>query len=187
MAIATIEPVQVRAGTDIRWTQDYADYPPSGWTLQYVFASTKDKITVDSTDDGDGKHLLRISSATSAGLSFVDYFWSKVFIQKGSPSEKVYIGSGVMSVLPDLTDVSSYDGRSHVKKVLDAIEAVIENRATKDQESYSFAGRSLSRTPIQDLITLRNTYKGLYDAELAQVRIASGQKGSTRILARLTR
>jgi hypothetical protein len=45
---------------------------------------------------------------------------------------------------------------------LDAIEATIEGRASKDQESYSIQGRSLARTPIADLILLRGKYKAEY-------------------------
>lgn len=48
---------------------------------------------------------------------------------------------------------------SHAKKTLAALEAVIEGRASKDQESYTIAGRQLSRTPIPDLLLLLSTYE----------------------------
>jgi hypothetical protein len=54
----------------------------------------------------------------------------------------------------------------HVEKVLDAIEAVIENRASQDQMSYSIKGTTLSRTPIADLLLLRREYKEEYKMEL---------------------
>jgi hypothetical protein len=41
--------------------------------------------------------------------------------------------------------VDGYDGRDHVRRVLDAIEAVIENRATIDQQHYQINNRSLTR------------------------------------------
>lgn len=61
---------------------------------------------------------------------------------------------------------SGSDMVTYYKIVLDNIEAVIQNRATKDQESYSVAGRSLSRTPITDLLMLYDRFKAAYESEL---------------------
>ena len=48
---------------------------------------------------------------------------------------------------------------SHAERVLAAIEAVLERRASTDQMNYSIEGLSLARTPITDLLTLRDRYK----------------------------
>lgn len=73
---------------------------------------------------------------------------------------RTLIESGDLVVTPDPTAIEDgQDLRSHAKKVLDAIEAVLEKRATKDQESHTIAGRSLSRTPIADLLMLRDRYR----------------------------
>ena len=52
-----------------------------------------------------------------------------------------------------------YDGQDHIEKVIDTIEAVIEGRASKDQEGYKINDRELRRTPIADLLLLREKYK----------------------------
>lgn len=73
---------------------------------------------------------------------------------------RTLIESGDIKVDADPTAVEEgQDIRGHAQKVLDAIEAVIEKRATKDQESYTIAGRTLARTPIKDLLELRQKYK----------------------------
>ena len=62
--------------------------------------------------------------------------------------EKFTVDSGVLTVNPDYhtgTSTATYDGRSHARIVLAAIEAVIEGRASIDQEGYEIAGRSLKR------------------------------------------
>ena len=51
---------------------------------------------------------------------------------------------------------------------------MIQNRATKDQESYSIQGRSLARTPIADLIALRSQYKAELVREERAERIKNG-------------
>jgi hypothetical protein len=58
--------------------------------------------------------------------------------------------------------------------VLDAIEAIIEKRSTKDQDSYSIQGRSLGRTPIADLILLRDRYRAEWVREQRAERIRNG-------------
>ena len=64
---------------------------------------------------------------------------------------------------------AGHDARSHVQRVLDAIEAVLEKRATLDQEQYRINNRELRRTPIADLLKLRDRYRG----ELARMKAAS--------------
>jgi len=72
--------------------------------------------------------------------------------------------SGRLTVQPDPTAAPDGDLNTHAERVLAAIEAVIENRATKDQQSYSIAGRSITRIPIAELLELRKQYK----AEVAE-------------------
>ena len=97
----------------------------------------------------------------------------------------LFRSSGKIEVLEDLSAISGvHDGRTHAKKVLDAIMAVLENRATKDQESYSIAGRTLSRTPLADLQTLRDRYRGEYTQELRAEKAAKGEGHHGRVLTR---
>ena len=74
----------------------------------------------------------------------------------------------------------SSSGDSHAQTVLDAIEAVIENRASLDQQSYTIAGRRLDRMPIADLLMLRDRYKAEVFKEEVEARIAAGLGGSKR-------
>ena len=61
---------------------------------------------------------------------------------------------------PDIAQLAAgHDARSHVQRVLDAIEAVLEKRATLDQEQYRINNRELRRTPIADLLKLRDRYR----------------------------
>ena len=85
-------------------------------------------------------------------------------------------------MLPDLaTKSTGYDARTHARIVLDAIEAVIENRASKDQERYMIAGRELWRTPIPMLLKLRQTYRAEVKAQALAEKIQSGTGVGGRI------
>jgi hypothetical protein len=90
------------------------------------------------------------------------------------------VENGYVTVLADPT---SQDARTHAEKVLAAIEALIEGRATKDVSSYSIAGRSLTRMTPDELVKWRSTYR----AEVARQRNAGKPNGGRKItLARFS-
>jgi hypothetical protein len=64
-----------------------------------------------------------------------------------------------VNVLENLINISIKDVKSHNKKMLEAINALLENRATSDQMSYTIAGRSITKLSIKDLLEWRDYYK----------------------------
>lgn len=69
------------------------------------------------------------------------------------------IMSGFMTIMPDIASLpDGADTRSQNRRTYDAICAVIENRASRDQESYRIGNRELKRMPISDLLKLRAQY-----------------------------
>ena len=183
--IPTTEPDEIVAGDTLKWKRSVADYPADdGWTLKYSFRSKDAVFEITSTADG-ADHSISVAAATTAGYTPGEYYWT-AYATKGT--ERYRIAYGRCRVVADLAaEGYGYDPRSHVKRVLDAIEAVIEGRASKDQMSYSIAGRTLSRTPIADLLKLRSFYKTEYEREVRAERIRQGLSGGGRILTRFTR
>src|SRR5690606_30112936 len=84
------------------------------------------------------------------------------------------VQSGTLQVL---ADPASQDVRTHAEKVLEAIELLIEGRATKDVSSYSIAGRSLTRMSPDELVKWRSHYRN----EVAKQRNAGMPNGGRRI------
>ena len=64
---------------------------------------------------------------------------------------------------------------SWMMDIASSIQAVIEGRATRDQESYSIAGRSLSRTPLEELHKFEAIYKSRVFQEEQNERMKRGQ------------
>lgn len=178
-AIPTNEPQEIIVGNTIKWDRDdLTDYPASdSWVLSYVLINATHKITITAAANGDG-HRVEVSAATSAAYNAGTYQW-KAFVSKSG--ERYDVDQGTMEVLPNFAVASTYDSRSHAKKVLDAINAVIENRATVDQESYSIMGRSLKRTPMADLLLLKDKYQALYNKEQNAENVRNGAAGKNRI------
>ena len=168
----------------LRFLQTFQDYKASeGWELSYIIGGTADQALEFGTEvvaSGDD-FIITIPATTTNGWAVGEYWYRG---QAKNSGEVYTVSEGTFSVL----NVSSqYEEIAHTKKVLDAINAVLENRATKDQESYTIKGRSLSRTPMADLLTLKSTYQTKYAQLKRAERISKGQKGSKVIYTRFIR
>ncbi|SFO63572.1 hypothetical protein SAMN05216567_101887 [Variovorax sp. OK605] len=73
------------------------------------------------------------------------------------------------------------DVRSHARRTLDAIEAVLEGRATSATAEYEINGRRLKYIPLNELHAMRSKYQ----REVAAEEGKSGPRGvSGRIAVR---
>lgn len=181
--IPTNEPQELRAGMTWKWDRnDLADYPAPTWTLKYWFKRMggTDKFSITAAANGT-YHRVSVAKASTAAYVADDYSWVAVV---DDSTESYEVDSGTMKVLPRYDQDVALDDRTHAKKVLEAIEAVIEGRATKDQEEYTIGNRSLKRTPLEELIKLRGRYK----AEVAQEELADATRngqGGGKVVVRL--
>jgi hypothetical protein len=181
----TQEPDVLVVGDRWTWKREdlITDYPIDSYALTYEFhedsgGGGNHKFTVTATETTDA-YIVEIPSATTANYSIGDYKWY-AFITRSSDSERIAIDEGITTVIVNFANTNA-DVRSHAKKVLDAIEAVIENRATVDQSSFSIAGRSLSRMSIDELFNLKDRYKSEYLKEVKQARIKNKQNTNNTI------
>lgn len=165
------------AGDTLDFTTSVPDYPPAdGWTLKYRltprFATpTQAPINLTATTSGSD-YLVQSAPATTALWVAGAYTWARWVDKSGARQTLSESGDLLVKADPAAT-VQGHDARSHARIVLDAIEAVIEGRASKDQEEYTIGSRSLKHTPIADLIKFRGRYK----AEVLNERIAAGEEG----------
>lgn len=172
------------AGDTIKWDVSIPDYPASaGWTLTYEVKSKNAHIgTITASASGD-EYTVTIAAATSADYAVGHHYYVAYVTKSG---ERYTVDHGHVDVHKNFEDSGNYDDRSHAETVLDAIEAVIESRATKDQESYTIAGRSLARTPVSDLLVLRDRYRAEVVQEKRADAIKRGLSTSQRIRTRFT-
>lgn len=174
-SIPTTEPTELRAGDTWRWTRSLANYPASsGWTLKYRYKNATGGFEIVASASG-ADFSVSIAAATTAAYTAGTYAWT-AWVEGGS-SEKYTVDGGVCTVKADYRAAAAstpLDDRTHARKVLDAIESVIEGRASKDQERYMIAGRELWRTPIPILLKLRQTYRAEVKAQLQAERLQNG-------------
>ncbi|MCC7202440.1 MAG: hypothetical protein IT393_07265 [Nitrospirae bacterium] len=188
MEIPEKEPAEFTAGDTIKWkrTDLSSDYPASIWTLKYVLRGPSVQ-NVTATAEGDN-FSITISASASAKWLQGNYLW-EAYATKGSGDslERYLVDSGTLTIKQNLEAVTGiYDGRSHCKKMLDAIEAIMEGRATKEHESIQIAGRSITLLRPEELIKWRSFYQAEYKRELAAEKIARGEATGRRILTRFS-
>ena len=179
------EPTIFTAGDRVTWkrTDLGTDYDPDSYSLKYsarLENSGATEIEITASESGTD-YIVEVGQSTSVGYKAGIYHW-QAYITRTSDSERITIDSGTWEIKPN-RDTTASDPRNHVKRVLDAIEAVIEGRSTRDQENYSIQGRSLSRTPIPDLLILRDRYKAEYVREQRAERIKNnlGHSGIIKV------
>lgn len=174
--IPTNEPRQLRAGDTWEWRREdlAADYPAPTWTLTYRFKNAAGGFEIVASASGSFFAVTH-AAATTATIAAGTYDWAA---QVSSGAFKYTVDSGTLEVLPNLfsgTASAASDQRTHNRKTLDAIKAVIEGRATVDQQEYTIAGRSLKRTPMADLLMLLNFYETRVNAEIAEENLRNGR------------
>lgn len=171
MSIPTTEPTRITAGDRVQWTHDDSDRTPTSWTLTYsLLKAGCDRIDITASDNGDGTHLVSVAAATTAGWEPGEYKWQR-HLTNGVIRETT--GEGWIEIQPDYA-TATVDPRSSVKKTLDALQAVRENKATGDQLSMSIQGRSISRMSWEEINAAHNHFKRLFDNEVAKERSDRG-------------
>jgi hypothetical protein len=180
--IPTQEPAVLVAGDTAKWRRTLADYPANeSWVLTYTLVSAATRYTFTASADG-ASHLVAVAATTTATWAPGTYTWRA---QVSKAGEVFTVGTGTFSVRP--TFAAATDGRSHARKVLDAIEAVIEGRATSEVGEYQIAGRQLKYIPVDELLALRDKYRGEVLREDAASRAARGLPDPRRVYVRFAR
>ena len=149
------------------------DYPTDQYALTYEFhcdtgGGGNHQFTVTASETSTA-YVVEVSSTVTENYTAHSYKWY-AFITRTSDSQRVAIDNGITTLVVNYAD-SNADVRTHAKKVLDSIQAVIENRATVDQSSFTIAGRSLSRMTIEELFMVRDRYRAEYNEEVKKARI----------------
>lgn len=185
----TSEPLRLVAGDRAVWKRDDlgADYDPAIYDLKYSARLESDGTTeIEITATADGTDfVIEVASSVTVSYAAGRYHWQAYIVRK-SDSERITVDTGTWEVLAD-RDSATTDPRTHARIVLDAVEAVLEGRASKDQEEYSIAGRSLKRTPIPELLTLRDRYRAEVRSEESAERAARGLPSRNTMYVRFKR
>ena len=182
------EPFELVIGDTWAWKKDdlAIDYPIGSYSLSYEFhcdsgGGGNHQFTINAVE-ADSTYYIEVGASTTATYNAHTYKWN-AYITRTSDSARSIVDSGIILLTPNYADTNA-DVRSHAKKVLDALEAVIQGRASIDQSSMSIAGRSLSRMTIDEIMTFRDRYKADYLKEIKKARIKNKTASGNLVKAR---
>lgn len=183
--VPTQEPRELRNGDTWKWRrEDLSDYPAPTWALRYYFKNATSHFEIVSAADGVN-HAVTVDSVTTGGYTAGAYNWvAYVELVGSSPVERYQVDQGTFRALPSFANASPLDTRSHARKVYEAICAVLERRATMDQEEYKIGDRELKRTPLPELVRLKQQYGTAVQAELAAEGLANGHRPANSLRVR---
>ena len=184
--IPWIEPDEVSVGDRLQWKRSLPDFPATeGWTLTYylranIAGGQVDIVAATSTADYEVDVSPTVSAAYTAGA----YYWA-AFVSKSG--DRQLVGRGRIVLKPNYAAIDlPFDDRSHARRALESIEAVLEGRATRDDLKYAMqaVGRSVEKMPTADLITLRNYYLAEVSVEDRKAAAAAGKSSNRKVLIR---
>lgn len=164
-------PSKLIIGDAIKIVSTINGYDPTLYGMQIKFGGPVSGLSLDVAYDNGYWNLNIPSSVTELWTPGI-YNWvlmATIFNNTTQSVDRYTIQSGQSEFVLRADLNTETDVRTHARKVLDNIEAVIENRATSDQSAYTINGRSLTRMTIDELIKLRAYYKEIVNKEAANL------------------
>ncbi len=156
-------PAKIGAGLTFNLLLTLTAYPAPAWSV-FVSLRGPGVMTINAVSEGS-QHRFHAEVTETAVWVPGDY-WYTLRAVDAATSEMVEVECGQVTITPDLINAAAgFDGRTPNQIALDAIEAVIAQRATLDQERYRINNRELYRTSIPDLLKLRDHYVRLVKRE----------------------
>lgn len=166
-------PNKLTAGLSVSFLFFDPDHLSDEWSASIHLRSASSKIDIDAESEGDS---YRFKASASQSSSWVAGQYSAV-VRLARGDEVLEVWNDRIEVYPDIAALDTYDTRTANERMLEAIRATIERRATKDQVKLSHDGKSLERTPLADLMKL----EVLYQKRVSSDRRKSSGKGFLRI------
>jgi hypothetical protein len=148
------------------WSFPWSLY--AGYALHYILTGAA-VIRVDMVELPTGVFSASLPSSVTSALTPGQYAWVLAGVKDG---DRYTLAQGVVDIDVDISLVATpIDLRTHARKVLDAIESVLEGRATADADQLMIHQRRIVKTPIPDLLKFRDRYK----AEVAREDALAGR------------
>lgn len=192
MAESYIEPLTITAGDTLRFIKILPDFTADqGWQLTYS-ARANGKSPIDFSATASGKdHLVNVAP-TGTDWTPGQYRIQGYVTNQTTGEKRTIYGEkepAFLTVAPNLSAMSEDvpDMRSHNRKVLDAVQAAIEDHAKTGIVASNIEGTQVTCYTINDLLLLKQVYSANVRAEEEKARTSQGRATGRRILARFIR
>lgn len=176
-------PSSFRAGDSVSWSVSHPEYLPSaGWSLAYTLTHpTLSKISISASGSGD-VFGVSLAVATTANYAAGDYYY---VASMTNGSTALTFDAGAITIEPNLAAATNYDGRTFARRMLDAIEAALEGRASSLDLELEIQGRRIRHYTPAELITWHSHFKAAVAREQRADRLRRGLGSNAKVLVRL--
>ena len=181
-------PKQIRAGDKTTWIESLYDYPATLYKLYFKLSGSA-QIPITASASGSD-HIVTITKTISQNWAKGFYSYVGYVEEIANTDNRTTLESGTIEILQNIVALTgTQEGRSFVRRMLEAIEATLENRATKEQKSLTAPGTaqpSLELLSHDELIRAYYKWKRAVADEERAEKIARGQDGGGKYLFRFT-
>lgn len=171
------EPVSLTQGDTWAWELSLPSYPANGgWALNYSLRNATGFLNFAATADNSQYKILVPAASTVGSPNFPAGLYNfEAYVSNAGTGERYTIRRGTINVLTDLSAQSStFDARSFSQKMVDAIRACLQGRATGGVDEYRIHNRELKYMQVDELMKWEAYYA-------SKVRVENG-KGQGRKL-----
>ncbi len=183
---------KIFVGDTLDFVTDAPNFPASGgWTLNYRLVPfvTGNAIEIVAATYEVDRYRVQVPNTDTANWAVGKYSWA-AYVTKGA-GERYTVANGQTELLPNPHTTSApLDTRSHPRKVLDAVMAVIENRASSSQRdlvAYTIGSRSQQFDQADtkaSLLELKSKYEWFVANEDARESLAAGKPNPRNVRIR---
>lgn len=125
--------------------------------------------------------MFNIESADQSEWSSGSYTYQKYVTKTGEST--VLIKTGKVKIEPFFADddLATLDGRSYAQRMLDAIEARIEDRTANIEISYAYKGKQIVDMQYDELLKARTYFQNEVNLEEMQAALDAGEQTTGRL------
>jgi hypothetical protein len=143
-------PTTIVGGTTTKLLLGFSDYPATTWTAKLYLAGATVPDPITGTTSGQSFAFTIASTTTETMLG--NYVWRILVTFSG---ETYVADEGTLSVERSIATATPGGFQSWAAQTLPVVEAALSGRLTADQQSYSIAGRSVVKIPVDELMRIR--------------------------------
>lgn len=168
------------AGDKWNWIEQLPEYPSTSYTLKlYLKYQDNDTITITASSSGSD-HVCSYAASSSAALTAGNYKYHFTVTEKADTDNVITIEQGSVYIFPNLATIT--DERTNLEKIKDSIDAVLESRASKEQEDIELpGGKKIKYLSLTELIKAKNQIESQIRSERRKERIKQGLGSGTEI------
>lgn len=179
-------PLTITAGDTLTWTEDLPDYPEPTYTIKCALHQYG-IVPIVLTAVGSGMtHVFTASDVATAAYAPGEYSFA-IYAESGidPATTRTTIGVGRLTVKPGIhLATATTDTRSVAARLLEAVETALGRAMTKEVETITIAGRTISYRSQDTLLKVRDKLRAEVEKERQADRISAGLASGRRILTR---